>query len=198
MSALQDKLIRHRVATEMLQKWSTLEKWRRDHPNDWILAVVSLQEWERPDGAGQVARAVNYVEFYHGPTQQEAEAQANQVLRSGVPKGWREVGPFHSWIAPTDSLNEMKEYVESQEGCFIATVCYGSSLAPEVCLLREFRDVVLQPHPAGRAFVKIYYRTSPPFAAFLKEHDQLRAIIRRMLIDPLVTVVRWSARWWRA
>ena len=59
----------------MLREWSTLEQWRTNHPNDWIVAVVSLQEWEKPDSTGQVARMINYVEFFHGPTQQEAQAQ---------------------------------------------------------------------------------------------------------------------------
>lgn len=196
MNALQDKVIRHRVATEMLQKWSTLEAWRREHPNDWIVAVVSLREWEQPDPAGQVARVVNYVDFFHGPTQQEAEAQASKILRSGVPKGWREVGPFLGWIAPTDSLDELEEKVKEEEGCFIATACYNSALAPEVYLLREFRDMVLKRSRPGRIFISIYYLVSPPIAALLRRHALLRTLVRSLLLTPLTAIVRRSADRW--
>jgi hypothetical protein len=181
----------------MLQKWPTLQQWRSNHPNDWIVSVVSLQEWEQPDPAGQVARMINYVEFFHGPTQQDAEAQASKVYRSGVPKGWREVGPFLGPIAPTDSLDDLKNEVEKHEGCFIATACYNSPLAPEVCLLREFRDLVLEHSRPGRAFIRTYYLVSPPIAVFLGRHAWPRALVRNLLLIPLTGVVRGSAGRWR-
>jgi uncharacterized protein DUF4157 len=199
ISALQDKLIRHRVAKSMLAKWSMIEKWRREYPEDFILAVVSLQEWEHPDPAGQVARMVNYVEFFHGATKEEAEANASGVYRAGVPKGWREVGPFLGWIEPTESLSEAKDKLDSEGGvCFIATACYNSPVAPEVCLLREFRDVVLNRSRSGRAFTRLYYRLSPPIADCLRRHDVPRNLVRKLLLTPLIETLRRSADRWRS
>ncbi len=195
INVLQDRLIRHRVAVDMLRQWSQLEKWRRNHPNDVIIAVVSLQEWEHPDPAGQVARAVNYVDFFHGPTVADAEAKAANVLRSGVPKGWREVGPFIGVIQPTDDLNKVKAHVEGQE-CFIATACYGSPLAPEVMLLRAYRDAVLCRGGLGRAFIKLYYAISPPLASFLQQHSRVRRTVRKIILTPIVALVRRSAKHW--
>jgi M6 family metalloprotease-like protein len=84
-------------------------------------------------------------------------------------------------------------------GCFIATAAYGSYEAPYVRILREFRDRYLLnsfefrvlsfefkiPNIAGRAFVKTYYKISPPVADFIRESEELRAGVRLLLL-PLI------------
>jgi hypothetical protein len=71
-------------------------------------------------------------------------------------------------------------------GCFVATAAWGSPMAPEVELLRRFRDRVLLPSAAGRAFVSAYYRLSPPAAAFISERPPLRAAARFFLAPLLL------------
>jgi len=75
-------------------------------------------------------------------------------------------------------------------GCFIATAAYGSYLEPEVQLLRNFRDSFLMNFTLGRAFVKLYYKTSPPIAAFIAKHETLKTIVR-ILLTPLVYSVKY-------
>ncbi|MFQ5840748.1 MAG: FG-GAP-like repeat-containing protein, partial [Candidatus Methylomirabilales bacterium] len=74
-------------------------------------------------------------------------------------------------------------------GCFIATAAFGSPLAPQVELLREFRDRYLLPHPAGQAFVALYYALSPPLAELIAGSEILRATVRA----GLVPMVGWAA-----
>lgn len=67
------------------------------------------------------------------------------------------------------------------EGCYIATAVYGSYEAPEVMVLRGFRDEVLRKHWWGKLFIKVYYCISPPMARKLKDMNKLNQIIRQML-----------------
>jgi hypothetical protein len=78
-------------------------------------------------------------------------------------------------------------------GCFIATAAYGSALEPHVMALREFRDRYLQRSAFGRAFIRFYYRYSPPVAAVIAQHEWLRLIVR-MLLTPLVLIVAFPLR----
>jgi hypothetical protein len=72
-------------------------------------------------------------------------------------------------------------------GCFIATAAYGSSMAPNVCILREFRDRFLVKNRMGKSFINLYYKYSPPMANFIIKHDNLRMIVR-MTLFPLVGI----------
>jgi len=63
-------------------------------------------------------------------------------------------------------------------GCFIATAAYGTPMAEEIEVLREYRDGYLLTNPVGKALVDFYYRISPPTAEFINEHPNLRPIVR--------------------
>lgn len=188
MSALQDLSIRHAVATRMLGQWSTVERWRRNHPNDVILAAVALQEWEQPDAAGQVGRAVLYVKFFHGPTREDAERELSNSVLPSPPRGWRIVGPFRAVIEPSRDLSEVKSLVEDQEACFIATACMGTRDACEVRILRAFRDRILRGNSLGRSFISMYYRFGRYPAGALSDNRKARSIVRALIVRPAATL----------
>jgi len=71
--------------------------------------------------------------------------------------------------------------------CFIATAAYGTPMADEIQILREFRDEYLLINPLGQGLVDIYYRISPPIAAFITEHPSLKPIVRAGLM-PIVAM----------
>lgn len=70
-------------------------------------------------------------------------------------------------------------------GCFIATAAFGSPFAQHVLLLKEFRDTILLSTKAGKKFVAAYYHYSPPVAAFIERHEQIKPLVR-FLLSPLV------------
>jgi len=68
------------------------------------------------------------------------------------------------------------------EVCFIATAAYGTPMAEEIQVLREFRDEYLLTNPLGEALVDVYYQVSPAIAEFITEHPGLKPIVRAGLL----------------
>jgi hypothetical protein len=62
--------------------------------------------------------------------------------------------------------------------CFIATAAYGTPMAEERQILREFKDQYLLTNPVGEALVNFYYQVSPPIAEFIIEHPALKPVVR--------------------
>ncbi len=97
-------------------------------------------------------------------------------------------------LSPQDSQVETRTPVP-REGCFIATAAYGSFLAPEVARLRTFRDRWLLPHAPGRLLVAFYYRHSPAWAQWLREHPATLPWVRAALAPVVWSVSRPSLFW---
>ena len=79
--------------------------------------------------------------------------------------------------------------------CIIATAAYGSELAPEVQMLRNFRDGVVMKTFAGSRFMEVfnawYYSWSPHVAPLIAESELLKAATRTLL-RPLLCVLQLS------
>ena len=75
-------------------------------------------------------------------------------------------------------------------GCFIATAAFGTPMAKEVVILKEFRDEYMLPNRLGKTLVKAYYKTSPPLAEFIRNKPGLRAMVR-VSLKPIISFSRW-------
>ena len=71
-------------------------------------------------------------------------------------------------------------------GCFIATAAFGSPMEKHVQVLKDFRDFYLLKSQLGVAFVKAYYRYSPPIADVVASNNMLRTIVRIGLMPLIV------------
>jgi hypothetical protein len=74
----------------------------------------------------------------------------------------------------------LKMSAESKGRCFVATAAFEYN-SPEVELLQQFRDAYLLKSSAGKAFVFLYYKLSPPVARVLDKSPFLRPIVRFLL-----------------
>ena len=74
-------------------------------------------------------------------------------------------------------------------GCYVATMAYGSYDAPQVVVLREFRDRFLQKSRGGRAFIKWYYAKSPGFVEQHRSKLWLHKTLR-VGLNVFVTILR--------
>jgi len=78
-------------------------------------------------------------------------------------------------------IEKLVNTAESGGGCYIATAVYGDYDAPQVIVLRRYRDNKLAKTVAGRLFIKIYYHLSPPLARRLKNMRFFNMVVRRIL-----------------
>lgn len=80
--------------------------------------------------------------------------------------------------------------IESWKVCFVATAACGSGLAPEVQLLREFRDKVLRETRAGGAWFDRFYgrygEISPPIVERMRADPEVAELIRIAIVQPYV------------
>ncbi len=87
--------------------------------------------------------------------------------------------------------------LEDAGGCFIATAAYGSPLAPQVGVLRTFRERFLRPYAPGRLVIRVYETLSPPLASVVRSSDAVRQVAR-VILWPVVGFA-WmavKAPWW--
>jgi subtilisin family serine protease len=83
------------------------------------------------------------------------------------------------------------------KGCMIATATYGSSLAPEVQMLREIRDNQLLTTSSGATFMAFfntyYYTFSPTIANYERENPTFKELVKIVITPMLYSLSIMSA-----
>ena len=85
-------------------------------------------------------------------------------------------------------LEKIAKEKAKKAGCFIATAVYGSNDAPEVLVLRDFRDKFLIYSSVGLFLIKIYYKISPALASKLT-NARLKTLVKKYVLDPIVEYI---------
>jgi hypothetical protein len=72
-------------------------------------------------------------------------------------------------------------------GCFVATAAFGSPMAAQVDILRQFRDRYLLTNVWGREFVAWYYQNGPAAAHWIQDRPLVKMAVRTALY-PLIGI----------
>ncbi len=133
------------------------------------------------------------------PKQQKTAYTGNTVSNTSSGKSSNQSSPNYGTYSPRTSsasykssysngssnssygYNYSKSSPKKNEGCYIATMVYGSYEHPQVMVLRQFRDTVLKTSLLGRTFISVYYSVSPKLVRVLDGHEKINLFIRKRL-----------------
>ncbi|MBM5806065.1 MAG: hypothetical protein FJZ49_08415 [Candidatus Verstraetearchaeota archaeon] len=94
------------------------------------------------------------------------------------------------------AISQSISFSAKKSGCVIATATYGSEIAPQVQLLRGFRDNVALKTFAGNSFMILfnawYYSWSPPVASAIAPDPTIKAVMR-VILQPLLNILQVAA-----
>ena len=116
----------------------------------------------------------------------------------------RKSGIYHQRGGPGDDAREERALEMAEEyksktgsgsGCLIVTATFGSPLASEVQLVRQYRDGMIQNSYSGSRFVEgfniWYYSFSPSVARYIENHPVVKSVMQVCLI-PLLYIILLS------
>lgn len=100
---------------------------------------------------------------------------------------------------PTSQLGiecakEIEKLKAKKGACFVATAVYDSPIAPQVLVLRRFRDEALLTSRLGKALVELYYFASPPLASLISRTQILKVATRHFFLEPALWLIKRTSR----
>jgi C1A family cysteine protease len=143
-------------------------------------------------GASQwIIRNASDNSVYTGPFDADSRTSftvPSGVLQAGTEYYWQviyrdERGALSAASAPT-SFTATRP-ASGGGGCFIATAAFGTPMAGQVAILRQFRDRYLLTNYTGQKFVAWYYRHGPAAAHYIASKPLAKATVR-VALYPLI------------
>ncbi|MEA1871998.1 MAG: CFI-box-CTERM domain-containing protein [Chloroflexota bacterium] len=173
----------------------TFQAWGWIYVSGEVTGVISLDFWMGVNGiqlspTTMLSANDTNDDYVQVTDTMVAPVGANCVRIRLLGTGWSDGGEVR--------FDDIGFWMPTVSYCFIATAAYGIETATELDILRDFRDQVLLKNALGSRFVEAYYKVSPPVADFIAKNDFLRAVVREVLIDPVVNLLQWSQGLWRA
>jgi len=165
-----------RTTITMNGSYSITANFRSWHPEPMALLMISSTDGGSVISPGEglfscplgiqvdlVAEATSGYQFAHWSGDVYAIADVNAASTT---------------ITMDSSYSVTANFEKTSSPCCAVTVAYGSPIAYEIQVLRDFRDQYLLTNPLGKSVVELYYTLSPPVAQFLTEHASLKPIVR--------------------
>ncbi len=97
---------------------------------------------------------------------------------SGEVDAVADVNAATTTITMDSSYSIRADFEATSKPCCTTTAAFGTPMAREIGILREFRDEYLLTNPVGTVLADLYYGTSPPLAEFITEHPSLKPVVR--------------------
>jgi hypothetical protein len=132
-----------------------------------------------------VVRAYSQPTYYISVSAYDAENPVNEsklVNEASVTLSQISQGPNSVEVSDFPEKTFAFPNLDDEDRCFIATAAYGSSMEPQVILLRKFRNRYLLVNPFGKRLVAAYYSFSPPIADYIRQYRWFKPVVRVILL----------------
>ena len=112
----------------------------------------------------------------------EAESGYRFANWSGDVGTMADVDTPSTTIVTDSSYSVVAGFERVPSRCCTATAAYGTPVAQELGILRQFRDEYLLTNPVGQALAALYYKISPSVAEFITTHPDVKPVARAGLL----------------
>lgn len=157
-----------------------------------LINGTSYDFWVR---SGTQPKLYAVVEAVYGTVSATGKVSEQSEPAAAAPYGSPRFSATYSGkVTATPDVPDPFPRLEDTGGCFIATAAYGSAMAPQVDVLRAFRERYLRPYVLGRAFIHRYELWSPPLADAIRGSESGRLIVR-IVLWPVVGLAWLAVQW---
>ena len=154
---------------------------------DTVINAINLTGRTSVDANTELVKGVKFILRY-----KDSNGLENSIVLYSSERSRHKVQLFLNTYYKAELPEQAKNPIKtSTSNCFIATACYRDLYAPEVILLRKFRDEILNKHFFGRIFIKFYYATSPYVYLQLLNRPKISNRVK-VALDRLVQLIRFS------